>query len=92
MTTDDVKWQNFVLLRNSPAVVADLERRAAAIATAAAEQVGDDGEEHFKVMPTEFDLSIRGRARVAVVTSSFKAMYHEATERTLTKAVDAGRS
>jgi len=76
--------KGFVELRNSPGVVADIERRAAAIADAAGEG--------FAVRPAETNLSFpHGRARVAVVTETFDAMYAEATDRTLTRSIDAGR-
>lgn len=79
-----IKYQNFVQLRNSPQVVADLAARAAMVAAAAG-----DG---FEARPVERNMSgAKGRARVAVVTASFPAMYHEAKDRTLTRALDAGR-
>ncbi len=70
----------FRALRNSPAVVAELERRAKAIAEAAGPGM--------ETRPAETGGN---RARVAVVTSSFEAMLAEAHHRTLTRAVGAGR-
>ena len=76
--------KGMVELRNSPGVVAELERRASAIAASAGEGVA--------TRPAETDFSFpSGRARVAVVTETFDAMYAEATNRTLTRALDAGR-
>lgn len=34
----------------------------------------------------------RTRARAAVITDTFDAMFSEATDRTLTRAIDAGRA
>lgn len=67
-------------IRNSPEVVAELEARAQRIAAAAG-----DGME---VKPTETG---KNRARVAVVTATPSAMYREAKDRALTRALDAGR-
>ena len=72
--------QGFRDLRNAPGVVADLERRAAAIAAAAGEG--------FATRPAERG---RQRARVAVVTETYDAMRSEAKDRTLTRAINAGR-
>jgi hypothetical protein len=63
----------------SPRVLADLERRAERIASAA-------GPGH----EVESEVG-RNRARAAVITSSFEAMHREATSRSLTVAMDAGR-
>lgn len=58
---------------------ADLERRAKNIADAA-------GDGH------KVDSQIgSNRARAAVITETLDAMRREATDRTLTKAIDAGR-
>lgn len=66
-------------LLRSPAMLADLERRARRIAAAA-------GPGH------EVDGAIgRNRARAAVITSSIEAKVGEAKRRTLTRAIDAGR-
>jgi hypothetical protein len=66
-------------LLRSPEMLADLERRAARIATAA-------GPGH------EVEGSIgRNRARAAVITATAEARIAEAKRRTLTRAIDAGR-
>ena len=76
--------KGFVELRNSPAVVADLQARARRIAAAAG-----DGME---VKPAETNHRFpKGRARVAVVTGTYDAMRREAKTRDLTRAIDAGR-
>jgi hypothetical protein len=63
----------------SPEVEADLERRARHIAAAA-------GPGH------EVDVTVGGnRARASVRTDTFEAMRDEATDRNLTRALDAGR-
>jgi hypothetical protein len=67
-------------LCNSPAVVAELKRRASRIAAAAGEGM--------VVMPAETG---RNRARVAVITATYRARHAEATSRALTRALDAGR-
>lgn len=67
------------LLRD-PKIVADLTRRGNAIAAAAG---------------TGFVVDVevgRSRARVEVVTRTPEAMQREATYRSLTRAVDAGRA
>lgn len=66
-------------LLKSDAVRADIERRAQAIAAAA----GDGHEAGSSIGQT--------RARASVITTTFDAMYREATNRTLTRAFDAGR-
>jgi hypothetical protein len=63
----------------SPKVLADLERRAQNVATAA-------GPGHH----VEARL-FRNRARAEVVTETDEAKVAEATERTLTRAFDAAR-
>lgn len=60
-------------------VLADLRARAERIASAA----GDGHEVHADIGKT--------RARAVVITTSYDAMYEEATSRELTRAVDAGR-
>lgn len=66
-------------LLSSPAVAADLERRARAIAAAA-------GPGH------RVESAIgRNRARAAVITDTAEAAFAEATGRSLTRAIDAGR-
>lgn len=67
-------------LLNSPEVKADLLRRAHAIARAAGEGVYDVTEGRT---PT--------RARVSVGTGDHTARNAEATNRSLTRALDAGR-
>jgi hypothetical protein len=66
-------------LLRSGAVRGDLERRAHAIAQAA----GDGMEASSYTGPN--------RARATVRTATFKARQREATERALTRAIDAGR-
>lgn len=60
-------------------VIADIRRRGEAIADAAGEGVEAD---------TRMGST---RPRALVTTETFEAMYAEATERTLTRAIDAGR-
>jgi hypothetical protein len=66
-------------LFNEPGVLADLERRGHQIATAA-------GPGH----KVELDQT-QPRPRVDVMTDTIEAMLSEANNRTLTRAVDAGR-
>lgn len=66
-------------LLRSGAVQGDLTRRARAIAAAA----GPGFEVDSRVGPN--------RARASVRTATFEAMYAEATRRTLTRALGAGR-
>lgn len=66
----------------SGAVLADLTRRANAIANAAGGSAAG------------FEVDARvgaNRARASVRTATFEARYAEATNRTLTKALGAGR-
>jgi hypothetical protein len=71
--------RNIRALLKSEAVRADLERRAENIAAAA-------GPGHI------VDSQIgRNRARAAVITATAEAMRAEATDRNLTRAIDAGR-
>lgn len=74
-------YDGFDALRKDPAVEAELMRRGKAIADAAG------GEPDFIVIsdPTP------SRARVVVVTATAKAMAEEASNRTLTNALSAGR-
>lgn len=71
---------------NAPGVVADLRRRAEAIAQTADTAANAPGG-HSVV--TEQGAR---RARVAVLTRTPKAMWKEAHQRTLTSSVGAGRS
>lgn len=66
-------------LLRSPEVKADLERRAKKIAAAAGP--GFEVDSHVG----------KNRARADVATGTFEAMRAEATDRALTRAVDAGR-
>lgn len=66
-------------LLKSPGVLADLERRGRAIAAAAGEGV----EVESVIGPN--------RAHVTVRTATTEARISEATDRTLTRAIDAGR-
>ena len=66
-------------LLRSPEVLAELKRRADAVATAAGEG-------------NEVALSVgSGRARAAVYTATYDAKKSEAEDRTLSRALDAGR-
>ena len=66
-------------LLQSDEVAADLERRARNIAAAA----GDGMEVSIEIGPE--------RARAAVITGTAEAKLAEATDRTLSSALDAGR-
>lgn len=68
-------------LRNSPAVLDELTKRGKSIAQAAG------GEPDFAVI----SQNTKSRARVVVITATPKAMRAEATDRSLTRALDAGR-
>lgn len=70
-------------LRTSPAVVADIERRAKAIANAAGEG--------YAVLPIQ---SPRNRARAIVTTEpgNYPAIVREARDHRLLGALDAGRA
>jgi hypothetical protein len=67
-------------LLRSPEVLADLERRARAIAAAAGPGMVVDSE----IGPN--------RARASVRTGTFAARHAEATRRALSRALDAGRA
>ena len=66
-------------LLRSPEVLADLKRRAEAIAAAAG-----SGMEVSAMVG-------RNRARASVITATSEARNAEATSRALTRAIDAGR-
>lgn len=66
-------------LLRSPEIQSDLERRAGNIAQAA----GPGHEVDSEVGPN--------RARAAVITDTVQAMISEAANRSLTRAIDAGR-
>lgn len=66
-------------LLRSPETLDELERRAENIAAAA----GPDHRVESQIGPN--------RGRAAVITDSFEAILAEATSRTLTRAIDAGR-
>lgn len=66
-------------LLRSPGVLADLERRAQAIAA----QAGPGMEVSSELGPN--------RARASVITATTEARVAEATDRALTAAIDAGR-
>lgn len=66
-------------LLRSKEVLADLERRAEAIAAAAG-----DGMEPSAMVG-------KNRARASVITATHSARRAEATSRALTRAIDAGR-
>lgn len=71
----------FNALRKDPAVVAELQRRARAIAEAAGEGV-----------EVEDPYLGRSRARVTVRTATNAARRAEAKDRALSSALDAGRA
>lgn len=66
-------------LLRSPEVLADLKRRAEAIAARAG-----DGMEPSAMVG-------KNRARASVITATHSARRAEATSRALTRAIDAGR-
>lgn len=72
-------------LLRSPQVAAELKRRADAIAAAADSNTGRASDHRVEVQIG------RTRARAAVITDTFNAMHREADQRTLTRAIDAGR-
>lgn len=72
-------------LLRSEGMRAHLEQRAQRIAKAADEAAGADGGHEVR---TEIGPN---RARAVVVTTSSEAIHGEATQRTLTRSIDAGR-
>lgn len=72
-------------LLRGPEIQRDLKRRADSIAAAADSAAGTEGGHDV-----EIDVG-RNRARADIATHTPEAMYAEATERTLTRSVDAGR-
>lgn len=79
---DGIKLNDAALIEllKSPAVMADLMGRAHRIAAAA-------GDGKWDVTPSHSPT----RARVSVGTGDYKARMAEATNRSLTHALDAGR-
>jgi hypothetical protein len=81
----------YAAIRKDPKVMADLERRAKAIADRARANAG--GGEFVVHSGNVGGNSMRsGRARVAVVTADYDAIRAEARTKALTRALDAGRS
>lgn len=74
-------YQGFDGVRKSSGVVSELSKRGEAIAAAAGEQ----GDYEVIVGAT------KSRARVVVKTATFEAMQEEASHRSLTNALGAGR-
>ena len=74
-------YDQFALLRSSPAIQAEVDARAQAIADAAG------GGEDFKAIPSPS----KSRARSVVVTASMQAKIAEANDRALSMALEAGR-
>lgn len=71
--------KGFRALRNDPAVVADLERRARAVASAAG---------------SGFEASAqkgKNRARASVITGTFEARREQAKTNVLQRALNSGR-
>lgn len=66
-------------LLRSPGVRADIDRRVRAIAAAAGEGMEPS------------TIAGRNRARGSVITGTWDARHSEATNRALTRALDAGR-
>lgn len=73
--------KGYAELLKHPNVLADLERRAEAIAATA-------NSEGLHVVRSEIGPN---RARAAVITGDIQAMRAEANHHNLTRAVDAGR-
>ncbi|MBT2566600.1 hypothetical protein J7I84_08850 [Arthrobacter sp. ISL-85] len=76
----EINESAFVDLLKSPAVMAELMKRAGRIASAA-------GPGKWDVTPSHTPT----RARVSIGTGDHTARNAEATNRSLTKALDAGR-
>jgi hypothetical protein len=69
----------------SPDALAEVTRRARLIAQTADGNTGRPGDHSV-------DSAVgRNRARAAVYTETFNAMWREADSRTLTRAIDSGR-
>jgi len=79
VTKIEFHYPAFNRVRQSAGVIADLKRRGDAIAAAA----GDGVDVQVVVGAT--------RARVTVATATFEARKSEATDKTLTQAIGAGR-
>ena len=77
-----VKWhlKNWKALRNSPEVMADMDRRASAIAHEAGE-----GFTRRQAKPG------KNRARASVGTNSWAAMKRQSEDNVLQRALNAGR-
>lgn len=82
MTTTKLEFHNagFVDLLNAPGVIAELDKIAGRIAAAAG-----DG------MTIDAAVAGRHRARAQVFTETPEAKIAEATDRALTRAIEAGR-
>lgn len=76
----------FAALRNSPEVMADLNRRATRIANAAGEGFAARLDQRGSS-----SMSSRPRARASVGTTDAKSIRKNAKENTLMRALDAGR-
>jgi hypothetical protein len=74
-----VNRRALIEILKDPQVMADLERRGNQVAQTA-------GDGHRVVAEVG-----RNRARVAVITDTFEARRREATNRSLTSAIDAAR-
>lgn len=72
-------YQGFDALRKTPSVVADITARANRIAAAA----GDGVEVKIGATPS--------RAKATIYTDSIEASLAEATDKTLSTAIDQGR-